>query len=183
MNKNGFFKEYWAQIGYFVGLVGAAVTILLISGSFNVEYRWIVVFGIVLIASLWMAIKASLKVKEYSEKLDTAKRYAIIAYKNEDNKDFYYTDFTRSLRVGTIVNIYYYNMINQYSEKVALGEVSNLDTDGYIEVVIFHVYDEQKGRFINSKDPNSKVIDQMYLLPNTYSEDIALISKYLQGRG
>lgn len=183
MQKNGFFKEYWAQIGYFVGLVGAAVTILLVSGSFTVEYRWAVVFGIVLLASLWMAIKAGLRVKDYSKKLDTARRYAIIAYKNENNKDFYYTDFTKSLRVGTIVKIYYYNRINQYSEKVALGEVSNLDTDGYIEVIIFHVYDEQRDRFISSKDPNSKVIDNMYLLPNTYSDDIAQINKYLQDRG
>lgn len=170
-----FFKESFAIIGYIFGLVGTAVTIFTISGDITFEIRWLVILGFVFIAAVVLTLIA---IAKYNKVLKNGTRFKITGYVQEKGKDIYYTDYTSNLRVGTFVSVYYTKPI---SKKVGIGIIVNSSADEYIEIRMLFVEDAHKDIFEQSKTNSHKVLQDMYVLPNLYEENIAEINTYLNG--
>lgn len=170
-----FFKAAWAVIGYIFGLIGTAVTIFTVSGSFTIENKWFIVITFFFISAIVIATMAVIK---YKKIIKEGTRFKITAYGQEKGKDLYYTDYSSYLRVGTLVSIYYNNPI---SKILGYGIVCNSSPDEYIEIGVVHVNDELTGIFTQSKTNTQKVLKDMYILPNVYVENISQINDFLNG--
>lgn len=172
-----FFKEAGAVIGYLFGIVGTFVTIWTLSGNVTIKIRWLVILGVILLSSVVIAIMAT---KKLNTIIKNGTKYKITAYAIDNNKNLYYTDFSKCLRVGTIVTIYYSKPI---SKRLGFGIVYNSSVDEYIEIEVIHVERDFLDIFEQSKTNHRKVLDDMYILPNTYNEELKLIVKKLEEGG
>jgi len=172
-----FFKESWAVIGYMFGLVGTFVTIISVSGKITFDIKWLIIVCFLLLASVIMAVLAVRKLKKI---MQNGTRFEITAYGSEKHRDIYYTDYSKNLRVGTIVAIYY---SKPFSRKMGIGVVCNSSVDEYIEITVLHVEEEFIELFSQSKTNNRKVLNDMYILPNTYIDDLPIITKIITEGG
>ncbi len=170
-----FFKESWAVIGYILGLIGTLVTILTISGSILIEMKWLVIFGTIFISAIVIAVMSTIRLNKV---IQNGTRYEITAYGQDKSIDMYYTNYSKNLRVGTLVTIYY---SKPFSKKLGYGVVHNSSADEYIEIKMIYVEEELDGIFEQSKTNNSKVLNDMYILPNTYIEKLSVLIEILNG--
>ena len=170
-----FFKESWAVIGYIFGIIGTAVTILAVSGTISIGIRWFVIFGFILLSAIIIALRATIKLKNI---LRNGTRFEIAAYGTNRNKDVYYTNYSNNLRYGTLVTIYYTVPL---TKRLGYGIVRNSSPEEYIEIEILYIENELSDVFIQSKTNNGKVLRHMYVLPNTYFEELDTITALLNG--
>lgn len=170
-----FFKDAGNIIGYIFGIIGTAVTIFCISGSIVIGIRWLVIIGFAFIALMVIAIKATIK---YGNIAKNGTRFLITAYDNNDKKDYYYTEYTENLRIGTLITIYYSKPM---SKIVCYGVVTNASTNEYVEVEVYHIEPALQKIFEQSKTNNQKVLRDMYMLPNVYISKISDIANYMGG--
>lgn len=170
-----FLKESWAVIGYIFGTIGTAVTILAVSGTISIGIRWLVIAGFVLLSAIIFALRATIKLRNV---LRNGTRFEIAAYGKNKNKDVYYTNFSNSLRYETLVTIYY---TVPMTKRLGYGIVRNSSPEEYIEIEILYVEDEFIDIFNQSKTNNGKVLRHMYVLPNTYREELDKITTLLKG--
>lgn len=168
-----FFKESWAVIGYIFGIIGTAVTILAVSGTISIGIRWLIIAGFILLSAIIIALRATIKLKNV---LRNGTRFEIAAYGTNKSKDVYYTNFSNNLRYGTLVTIYY---TVPMTKRLGYGVVRNPSLDEYIEIEILYVEDEFSDIFAQSKTNNGKVLRHMYVLPNTYIEELHTITNLL----
>lgn len=170
-----FFKESWAVIGYIFGIIGTAVTIFTVSGAISIGIRWLVIAGFILLSAIIIALRATIKLKNV---LRNGTRFEVAAYGTNKNKDVYYTNFSNNLRYGTLVTIYY---TVPMTKRLGYGVVRNSSPEEYIEIEILYVEDEFSDIFNQSKTNNGKVLRHMYVLPNTYPEELDTITTLLKG--
>lgn len=170
-----FFKETGAVIGYIFGIIGTAVTISTVSGIISIEIRWLIVAGFIFLSAIIIAVRATIKLKNV---LRNGTRYEIVAYGTNKNKDVYYTNYSNSLRYGTLVTIYY---TVPTTKCLGYGVVRNSSPDEYTEIEIIRVEVEFSEIFIQSKTNNGKVLRHMYVLPNTYIEELDTITALIKG--
>ena len=170
-----FFKESWAVIGYIFGLIGTLVTILTVAGSISIEIRWLVIVGLIFVSAIVIAVMATIKL---SKIVQNGTQYEITAYGQDKERDMYYTNYSKNLRVGTLVTIYY---SKPFSKKLGLGVVHNSSVDEYIEIKVIYVENEFADIFTQSKTNSRKVLQDMYILPNTYREELPMIMAILNG--
>ncbi len=173
-----FWKDSWAIVGYIWGVIGTLVTIMAANNKITIGVRWLVVFGFLFISAIVITIRAAAK---YQDIVKNGTRYSIIAYeptKKADSKGFYYTDFSKGLRVGTFVAIYYTKPI---SKKIGYGRVCNESIDEYKEIEVIDVEADFNDIFEQSKTNAKKVLQDMYILPNLYVENIDDIKAILDG--
>lgn len=168
-------KDFAAIIGYILGVVGTIVTISVLPGSISVQINKVIFAVVLLIAAITLALLATYR---YLKITKNGTRYQITAYSEEQGKDIYYTDFSKNLRYGTLVAVYYNKPI---SKKLGYGIIRNSSVDEYIEIEIIHIQDDLKTIFEQSKTNSHKVLEDMYVLPNVYVEDFDKISSYLSG--
>lgn len=172
-----FFKESWAVIGYIIGLIGAFATIFTVSGSISIGIKWLVVVGMISVSAIVIAVMAAMRL---SKAVQNGTRYEITAYGREKDRDVYYTNYSKNLRVGTVVTIYY---SRPFSKRLGFGVVHNSSVDEYIEINVIYVEEGSSDIFTQSKTNNRKILDDMYILPNTYVEELPMIMKILTGGG
>lgn len=170
-----FFKESWAIIGYIFGIIGTAVTILTVSGTISVGIRWLVIAGFVFLSAIIIALRAAIKLNNV---LRNGTRFEIVAYGTNKNKGVYYTRFSNNLRYETLVTIYYSVPM---TKRMGYGVVRNSSPDEYIEIEILYIEDEFSDIFDQSKTNNGKVLRHMYVLPNTYPEELDTITTLIKG--
>lgn len=167
-----------AIVGYIFGLIGTTVTILSVSGQISIGVRWIIIAGLFVVATIVLALRATI---DYHHISKNGNRFAITAYSSQNGVDYYYTDFSSNLRVGTIVSVY---CSKPMSKIVGYGLVNNSSPDEYIEVEMMHVKSEMSDIFEQSKTNNNNVLKDLYILPNVYAENIPMIAGFLkQGDG
>lgn len=170
-----FFKESWAVIGYIFGIIGTAVTILTVSGTISIGMRWLVIAGFVLLSVIIIALRATIELQNV---IRNGTQFEIVAYETSKNKDFYYTNFSNNLRCGTLVTIYYKVPM---TKRLGYGIIRNSVPEEYNEIEVFYVEDEFSDIFIQSKTNSGKVLRHIYVLPNTYPEDLYTITRFLKG--
>lgn len=170
-----FCKESLAVIGYIFGIIGTVVTILTISGTMSVGTRWLVALAFIFLSAIIIALRA---IKKLSNVLHNGIRFEIVAYDRNKNKDVYYTNFTNNLRYETLVTIYYSVPM---SKRLGYGIVRNTSPEEYNEIEILYVEEEFSEVFAQSKTNNGKVLRNMYVLPNTYIEELDMIIAHLKG--
>lgn len=163
-----------AIIGYVFGLIGTVVTILTVSGKITIGVRWIIIIGMIVIAAIILAVKATIA---YSYIAKNGNRFAITTYSSDDGVDYYYTDYSQYLRIGTLVTIY---CSRPMSKIVGYGLVYNSSPDEYIEVKIVHIEPGMEAVFNQSKTNNNKVLRDLYILPNVYADNIPTIADFLK---
>lgn len=105
-------------------------------------------------------------------------RFEITAYNQSKGKDLYYTEFSKNLRVGTLVTIYY---AKPMSKKLGYGIIHNSSVDEYIEIEVIYVDEEFSDVFLQSKTNVRKVLQDMYVLPNMYVEYIPEVMSIFNG--
>ena len=66
---------------------------------------------------------------------------------------------------------------------MGIGVVCNSSVDEYIEITVLHVEEEFIELFSQSKTNNRKVLNDMYILPNTYIDDLPIITKIITEGG
>lgn len=170
-----FLKKSWAVIGYIFGITGTAVTILTMSETISIGVRWLVIAGFILLSAIIFALQAIIKLKNV---LRNGTRFEIAAYGTNKNMDVYYTKFSNNLRYGTLVTIYY---TIPMTKRLGYGIVRNSSPEEYIEIEILYIEDEFLDIFNQSKTNNGKVLRHMYVLPNTYPEELDTIITLLKG--
>ena len=67
------------------------------------------------------------------------------------------------------------------TKRLGYGIVRNPSPEEYIEIEILYVEDEFSDIFNQSKTNNGKVLRHMYVLPNTYPEELDMITTLLKG--
>lgn len=159
----------------FLGLIGTLVTILTVSGSISIGIRWLVIIGVFLISAIVIAVMAVFRLNKI---VQNGTQYQITAYGHDKNKDIYYTNYSKNLRVGTVVTIYY---SKPFSKRLGYGIVHNSSVDEYIEIIVINVEAEFSDIFAQSKTNNRKVLNDMYILPNTYTDELPMIMSILTG--
>lgn len=170
-----FFKESWAVIGYIFGIIGTAVTILTVSGTISIGIRWLVIAGFVFLSAIIITLQATIKLNNV---ILNGTRFEIVAYGTNKNKNFYYTRFSNNLRYETLVTIYYSVPM---TKRMGYGIVRNSSPEEYIEIEILYVEDDFLDIFAQSKTNNGKVLRHMYVLPNTYPEELDTITTLIKG--
>ncbi len=170
-----FFKESGSTISYIFGIIGTAVTIYFAPGAITIAVRWLVIIGFIMLALIVIAIKAIIK---YEQIAKNGTRFLITAYDNSEGKDYYYTEYTDNLRIGTLVSVYYSKPM---SKIVSYGVVTNASTNEYVEVEIYHIESAMQKIFEQSKTNSQKILHDMYILPNVYVSKIPEIAKQMEG--
>lgn len=170
-----FFKESWAVIGYLLGLIGTFVTIFTLSKKITIAVSWLIIAAIVCISSIVIAVMATLKL---SKIICSGIQHEITAYGKDKNQDMYYTNYSKNLRIGTVVTIYY---TKPFSKMLGFGVVHNSSVDEYTEIRVLHIEEEFADIYEQSKTNSRKVLQDMYILPNTYIEKLPMIIKILNG--
>lgn len=170
-----FIKETWAIIGYVFGLIGTVVTIFSVPGTFTLDIKWLIIAGFTLMGAIVFGLLSILRLKKMFQ---TGTRFEITAYGCNRGNDVYYTYFSHNLRIGTLVTFYY---TKPFSKRLGYGVVCNASTDEYIEMSVIYIEEEFTDIFIQSKTNNRKVLQDMYILPNTYIEELDRIREMLSG--
>lgn len=170
-----FIKETWAIIGYIFGLIGTVVTIFSVPGTYTLDIKWLIIAGFLLIGAIVFGLLSLLRLRKVFQ---AGTRFEITAYGCNRGKDVYYTNFSNNLRIGTLVTFYY---TKPFSQRLGYGVVCNSSTDEYIEISVIYIEEDFADIFIQSKTNNRKVLQDMYVLPNTYLEEFDRIKEMLSG--
>ena len=168
-------KEFFAVLGYILGVIGTTVTILILPGSITLHLNWFVFATVLQIAVITMAVLAIVKYVKISK---NGTRFYISAYSYDLNKDVYYTEYSKNLRIGTLVTFYYSKPM---SKILGYGIVKNSSVEEYTEIEVIHIEEDFKVIFEQSKTNSNKVLNDMYVLPNVYVENLDNIQHYLSG--
>ena len=174
MSMKKLFSGVGAIVGYVFGLLGTVVTILTVAGQITIGIKWLIIIGMIVIAAIILALKATI---DYSIIAKNGNRFAITTYSSDNGTDYYYTEFSQNLRIGTLVTVY---CSRPMSKIVGYGLVHNSSPDEYIEVKILHIEPGMKTVFDQSKTNNNKVLRDLYILPNVYVDNIPTIADFLK---
>lgn len=174
-NLTKLFKDFLVVFGYILGIIGTAVTIFALPGSITLQINWLVFAVVLLIAAITMAVLATIKYIRISK---NGTRFYITGYSYENGKDIYYTDYSKNLRVGTLVAFYYSRPM---SKLLGYGVIRNSSVEEYIEIEVIHFEEGLQTIFEQSKTNSHKVLQDMYVLPNMYAEHLSNVLSYLSG--
>lgn len=171
-----FLIQTWAIIGYIVGLIGTFVTIFTVSGSLTIKISWLIFGGIVFVSSIIFAISAIVRLMKT---IKNGIRHKIIAHSfDTEIGDIYYTDYSDCLRIDTVVTFYH---TKPRSKKIGYGIVRNAVNGEYVEVYVIHVEKQALETFNQLKTNDKKVLDNMYILPNTYIDSLQTLVDIING--
>lgn len=178
MNLKKLFNKSGSITGYIFGLVGSIITILAVKGTITIGIRWVVIFAI---CEIFIITVAVLSFINYKKVQDEASRFAVDAYEESDGKEFFYIHFSRLFRYQALVSIY--TTINDISKRMGFGVVSNVSENQYIEIEIIKIFSGYEDIFKKAKTNNKKILEQMYIMPIVYSENLSVIYESMADRG
>lgn len=167
-----------AITGYIIGLIGTVITILGVSGTVEIAWRIIVLIGVGLLLLIVMAIRAFWIGKKLAEE---GIKYPINSVDEEDGKVIFTTDFSRILKIDSIVN--FYIMKDGQSKLMGFGLISNYvndDREKYSQMVVVKAKETYLKEYESAKALNKKVLDKMYISPMIKKESVIEYSKYLK---
>lgn len=167
-------KATSVAVGTIYGIIRAIVDIWALSGTTNIPNRVLFIAALVFSAALFIAGYAILN---YKRVLKNGTVYRIISYSLTSGRNLYYTPYSKNLRYGIIVTVYYKKPI---SKKVGFGVVRNISVDEYVEIEMIHILPDMMNIFEQSKTNNNHVLRDMYILPNTYAETLTEIVPLLK---
>ena len=170
-----FWKDIFAWIGYIMGVIGTIISIIFLPGVCTIRTNLLIAGIVILISALTITGRT---VFLYNRLLQSGTRFKIISYAHDNGKDLYYTNYSKNIRYGTIVSIYYEKPM---SKKIGYGIVRNNSVDEYIEIELISVQKDYLEIFEQSKTNSHKVLQDMYILPNIYKENVNDIASYLSG--
>ena len=156
--------------GYILGIIGSVVTILTVSGSVTIGWKWIVFFSIFEIFIITVAIVSFCRYKKVQNE---ASRFVIDSYLESDDKDFFYIAFSKLFRYHALVSIYVTK--DDISKRMGFGIVSNVSDDQYIEIEVVKIFSGYEYIFNDAKQSHKKTLSRMYIMPVVYSDNIDVI--------
>lgn len=168
-----------AITGYIIGLIGTVLAILQMSGTVTIAWHIIVLIGVALLLLLVTAIRAFWIGKKLAEE---GIQYPINSVDQEDGRVIFTTDFSRVLKIGSVVNFYF--LKDGQSKLMGFGVVSNYennDREKYAQMEVVNVKDTYLKEYESAKALNKKVLDKMYISPMIKKESVIEYSEYLKG--
>ena len=176
--KNGnFIKTTATIIASVYGFISAIMDIWTISGTTVVLNKILFIISLVLLSSIVVAVLAYLKYRKIKINGTT---YSIISYGTDRTKKLFYTKYSKNLRCGTLVTIY---VKCQTTKIFGYGLVYNENPDEYNEIEILYIYEDVQDIYEQAKTNNPKIIKDMYVLPNTYVDNVSYIANIITKKG
>ena len=169
------FKELVTVVATIYGVARAIIDVWSISGTRNVSNRLIFIIALIFFSALSLT---AIILWKYKKLIENGIRFKIISFEKDEKSDLFYTHFSKNLRIGTIVTIYYCS--ENWSKILGYGKVRNSSTDEYIEIEVLHIKNNMKDIFDKSQTDH-RIMRDMYILPNTYTEILPELNTILYG--
>lgn len=159
-----------AITGYIVGIIGLTLAIFTINGKIEIDWKWLVFIGVIVMFIIIVAIISFLNCRKA---LIESKRYQVHSYDRSEEKDYFYIMFSKLFRYDALVSIYI--IIDGISKRMGFGLVSNVSDDEYIEIEVVKIFEGYEDKFREASSNNKKTLDKMYIMPTVYNENIQCI--------
>lgn len=167
-------KKAGSITGYIIGLICGMTAVFTLNTPITIEVRWFFMIGFVVIAAAVVSILAMLN---YRKALEEGTKYPVAGYMpGSDGYEYLYTEFTDSLRIRSIVTVYY-----GIDKIVCHGEVYNTIPKTRVDIKVMPKSIKDTELFGKVKNLNKEVIDRMYILPIVSTADINSIADIVVG--
>lgn len=174
ITQKALLKQAGAIIGYIIGLICGLTAVFSRTDCISIQIRWVYLISFVLISAIVISI---LYIRRYNDALEEGTIYYVGGYHEIDGKDIIFTKYTNSLRIHSVVTIYYND---SYDKILCYGIVYDVIPKVRIDIRILKMNCDENSHLIESLRNNNKaLIETMYILPVLSSEKIKEIAKLL----